>query len=225
MKKLVIFGASSFAEIAQDYFQSSNFEVIAHVIDPGFETSINSVSGIPVVVFGSSEFEKTLNKAEYFYIASTYTQLNRLRSRKFNLFRSLGLKPASYVSPHAYIHKSAKLGEHLFIFENNVIQLGVQIEDNCILWSGNHIGHHSKIETNVFISSHVVISGHVTIGANSFLGVNSTIQNNVLVGKDNWISPNVLITKNTLDNSLYRSSPGSLTDIKPVDYFKVGIED
>ena len=35
------------------------------------------------------------------------------------------------------------------------------IGDDCVLWSGNHIGHHATIGDHCFITSHVVVSGHV----------------------------------------------------------------
>jgi acyl-[acyl carrier protein]--UDP-N-acetylglucosamine O-acyltransferase len=66
------------------------------------------------------------------------------------------------------------IGENCFIFEDNTIQPFVRIEDNVILWSGNHIGHHSTIKSHNFISSHVVVSGQCTIEPNCFIGVNST---------------------------------------------------
>ena len=78
--------------------------------------------------------------------------------------------PASYVSPRAFVWRNVKLGEHCFIFENNVLQPFVNIGDNVVLWSGNHIGHHSKIGDHCFVSSHVVVSGFCDIGANCFLG-------------------------------------------------------
>ena len=52
------------------------------------------------------------------------------------------------------------IGENCFIFEDNTIQPFVVVEDNVILWSGNHIGHHSVIKNHNFVSSHVVIDDY-----------------------------------------------------------------
>ena len=38
-----------------------------------------------------------------------------------------------------------------------------------MLWSGNHIGHHTTIDDHCFITSHVVISGNVNVMAYSLL--------------------------------------------------------
>jgi len=225
LKKLIIFGASSFAEIANAYFSESDFQIIAHLVDAVYLIEgTHSILGIPVLGIDTPEGEAAIFDATHFYVAATYTKMNRVRTSKYQLLKSKGLEPASYISPHAFIDKSAKLGKHLFIFENNVIQYGATVENNCVLWSGNHIGHHSTIQENVFVSSHVVVSGHSTIGRNSFLGVNCSIYNNVSVGNDNWIAPNCVIDKSTADNSLYRIKGTDKHLISPLDFFKVDSE-
>lgn len=117
----------------------------------------------------------------------------------------MGYLPASFISPHAYVWQNCKIGEHCFIFENNVIQPFVEIGDNVILWSGNHIGHHSKIGNHCFISSHVVISGFCDIGESCFFGVNSTVANNLTIGNDCLIGAGVLLAKNVADGALYKN--------------------
>ena len=54
--------------------------------------------------------------------------------------RNKGYQPASYISSNAFVWSNAKIGDHCFIFENNTVQPFVEIGDNVILWSGNHIG-------------------------------------------------------------------------------------
>lgn len=68
------------------------------------------------------------------------------------------------------------MGDNCFVFENQTIQPFVKIGNDVIIWSGNHIGHHSMIGDHCFISSHVVISGNVKIEPYCFLGVNSSIR-------------------------------------------------
>ena len=74
---------------------------------------------------------------------------------------------------------------------------------NVVLWSGNHIGHHSRIRDNVFISSHVVVSGSVEIGEHSFLGVNSCVSNNVRVAPRTFVGANVLVSQDTVERGVY----------------------
>ena len=65
------------------------------------------------------------------------------------------------------------VGENSFILEANTLQPFVNIGNDVVLWSGNHIGHHSIISDHVFFTSHVVLSGNCVVGSNCFLGVNS----------------------------------------------------
>lgn len=202
-KKLIIVGNSAFSEIAKEYFNNdSNYEVVAFSVEKKFIKE-KSLLGLPVVEFESLE-KKFSPKNHSVYVAATYTQLNRLRARLSKESKDKGYKLASYISSNSFVWKNVKLGEHIFIFEDNTVQPFVEIKDNVLLWSGNHIGHHSTIQKNVFISSHVCISGFCNIGENSFLGVNSTVSNNVIIQKNNWIGPNKTIMKNTKENAFYR---------------------
>jgi sugar O-acyltransferase (sialic acid O-acetyltransferase NeuD family) len=182
-RKLVIVGDSAFAEIACEYFTvDSRYEVVGFAVERAF-LKRDSLAGLPVVAF--EDLERHFAPAEHsFYAANVYTQLNRLRTRLYREAKARGYAPASYVSPRAFVWRNAKLGEHCFVFEDNVIQPFVTLGDNVVLWSGNHIGHHSRIGDNCFVASHVVVSGFCDIGANCFLGVNSTFANNLKIGAD-----------------------------------------
>ena len=129
---------------------------------------------------------------------------------------------ASYVSSQAFVWRNVTLGEHCFIFENNVVQPFVQLGNNVVLWSGNHIGHHLVIEDNCFVSSHVVISGFARIKANCFLGVNSTVSNNRTIAEDCWIGPGVAIERDTDAGQFYRLPAVAPSKVSSLRFFKVG---
>jgi len=176
--------------------------------------------GLPIVPFERLEDQFDANQVE-FYAALVYNQLNRLRARLYESAKAKGYRPASYISSRAFVWRNVQLGEHCFIFEDNTIQPFVKIGDNCVLWSGNHIGHHSSIGNHCFISSHVVISGFVNVGDFVFLGINSTISNNVTIAKDCWIGPGVTIKKNTLEGQLYRPESVEPATVSAPRFFKV----
>lgn len=219
-KKLIIIGDSAFAEIAREYFEvDTNYEVVAFSVELPY-LKIDQLHGLPVVAFET--LEQTYPPSKYdIFVAITYTQLNRLRTRLASMAKSKGYLLASYVSPRAFIWRNVKLGEHCFIFEDNTLQPFVKIGDNVVLWSGNHIGHHSIIRNNCFISSHAVISGFCDIGESSFLGVNCTLANNVLLGKDNWIGPNVAITQTTKQGALFSAPVVEPSRVSSHRFFKI----
>jgi UDP-3-O-[3-hydroxymyristoyl] glucosamine N-acyltransferase len=114
-----------------------------------------------------------------------------------------------------------EMGEHCFIFEANVVQPFVKIGRNVVLWSGNHIGHHSTIGDNCFVSSHVVVSGSVNVGRNCFLGVNSTFANNLEIGDDVWVGPHVVVTKDVEAGAFLKPSVGGRGSRSTLEFFGV----
>ena len=219
-RKLVIVGDSAFAEVACEYFDAdSRYEVAAFAVEQAF-LKRDRLLDRPVVAF--ERLAELYPPATHdVYVAIVYTQLNRLRTRLMHAAKEAGYALASYVSPRAAVWRNATLGEHCFIFENNVVQPFVTIGNNVVLWSGNHIGHHSAIRDNVFVSSHVVISGFCDIGANCFLGVNATTANNVTIATDCWIGPGVVITKDTSAGELYPGPSATAAKVSALRFFKV----
>src|SRR5262249_36598079 len=162
---------------AYEYFtRHSPYEVVAFAVEEGF-LKRDELFGRPVVAFERLE-ERYPASEHWFYAALVYTGLNRLRTRLYREAKARGYRPARFISPHARVWPNVKLGEHCFIFEDNVLQPFVEIGDNVVLWSGNHIGHHSTIRCHCFLASHVVVSGFVDVGESCFLGVNVAIGNN-----------------------------------------------
>ena len=220
--RLVIVGDSLFAQIAFEYFtHDTPYEVVAFAVEAD-HMQRDELFGLPVVPFESLP-ERCPAEDHAVHVALVYTQLNRLRARLAAEAKRLGYRLASYVSPRAFVWHNVELGEHCFIFENNVVQPFVTVGDNVVLWSGNHIGHHSRIRDNVFISSHVVVSGGVEVGENSFLGVNSTLVNDIAIGRDTWIGPHVTVTRDVAPASVMRPARSELRDVS--SYEVLGIEE
>jgi sugar O-acyltransferase (sialic acid O-acetyltransferase NeuD family) len=182
-RDLLLIGDSAFAEIAYEYFtHDSEHRVVGFAVERPY-LKRDSLFGLPVIAFDEApaRFEPMRHS---FYAALVYTERNQLRARLYRQAKALGYRPASYASSRAFVWPNARVGEHCFIFENNVIQPFVTIGANNVLWSGNHIGHHSTIGSDNFFSSHVVLSGFCTVGDRCFMGVNSTISNNLNIGDD-----------------------------------------
>ena len=197
-KKLVIIGDSAFAEIAYEYFTyDSEYEVVGFAVEEEYITK-ETLFGLPVVTVETME-EMYLPADHHFFAALVYTQSNKLRSRLYKSAKDKGYKPASYVSSRAFVWRNCKIGEHCFIFEDNTVQPFVKIGDNVVLWSGNHIGHHSVIRDNCFISSHVVISGFCEVGECCFMGVNSTVGNNIIIGNNCTVGAGAIIVRDVPD--------------------------
>lgn len=189
---LVLIGDSAFAEVAYEYFTvDSPFEVVGFAVEREYRRR-DTLFGRPVIAF--EDLPETFDPGTHsFYAALVYTQKNRLRRRLYEAARALGYRPASFISPRAHVWRNVELGDHTFVFEGNVLQPFVKIGSNVVLWSGNHIGHHSSIGSHSFVSSHVVVSGLVSVGESCFLGVNATVANNLTVGDRATIGAGALV--------------------------------
>lgn len=190
--RLVLIGDSAFAEVAYEYFTwDSEYEVVAFAVERAFRRR-DEFLGLPVIDF--EELPRIYAPSEHHFFASlAYRAQNRLRTRLYQTTKALGYTPASYISSRAFIWRDVELGEHCFVFENNVLQPRVKVGSNVVMYSGNHIAHHSRIGSNCYLSSHVVISGYVEVGESCFLGVNATIANNLTVGADCTIGAGALV--------------------------------
>ena len=202
MSKIVIFGIGRGANVATRYLSDdSPHEIVAYTADDEYAQR-KEFMGRPVIPF--SRIEKEIPPVEsQMFILLGFQKMNALRAEKFAAAKAKGYSLASYVSSRIIASGNPQMGENCFILEGNVFNYDVQIGNNVVMWSSNHVGDLSVIEDNVFVSSHVVLSGEVTIGANSFLGVNATISNHVRVGARSYIGANALIAHDTPPDSVY----------------------
>lgn len=210
-QKIVIVGDGETAELAYEYFtHDSPHEIVGFAVEAAYKKR-DEFFGLPVVALEEIERHFSLQEHQAF-VAISYTQLNRVRTRVFKTVKAKGYVCASYISSRAFVWHNAEIGENCFIFENNVIQYKVKIGDNVVLWSGNHIGHQTVIQDNVFISSHVVVSGYCEVGANTFMGVNSSVANDVKIAPDNVIAMGAVVHKNTEPRKIYMGNPAKPSD-------------
>jgi UDP-3-O-[3-hydroxymyristoyl] glucosamine N-acyltransferase len=89
------------------------------------------------------------------------------------------------------------------------------------MWSGNHVGHLSRISDHCFLSSHVVISGNSSVGEYSFLGVNSAISDNIAVAENNIVGMGAVISRNTEPDCIYTGNPASKSSVSAKKFAKV----
>jgi sugar O-acyltransferase (sialic acid O-acetyltransferase NeuD family) len=201
-RRLVIFGTRQIAEVIAYYFDhDSDYEVVAFTVDGDYITD-DRFSARPVVPF--EDLSRTYSSDDTaLFVAVGYKKLNSVRREKMAAARRKGFKLASYVSSRASTWQDLELGENSVVMEANVIQPFVRIGSGVILWSGNHIGHHSTIGDYNFVASHVVVSGNVIIGESCFVGVNSTIRDGVRVGDRCIIGAGSLLMRDTGDDEVY----------------------
>jgi len=204
MAKVVIFGTSQWAELAHFYLtHDSPHEVVAFTLDRDYLQE-KQFKDLPVIAF--DELERHYPPAEYrLFIPISFKRMNHARAQKYEEAHARGYSMISYVSSKATIWPGFKCGENCFIFEDNTIQPFVELGSDIVMWSGNHIGHHSRIKDHVMITSHVVISGCCTIEPFCFFGVNATVRDETIVARETLVGAGVVILKDTKEFEVYKA--------------------
>ena len=204
MTQIVVFGIGQWAELAHFYLtHDSPHEVVAFTVDRDYYDS-NSYKGLPVVLF--DEVEKRFPPSQFqMFIPVSFKQMNHVRADKYYAAKERGYQLVSYVSSKATTFPDFVCGENCFILEDNTIQPFVKIGNNVVMWSGNHIGHHTVIKDHVMITSHVVISGACIVEPFCFFGVNATVRDETTVARETLVGMGSTIVKDTQEFEVYKA--------------------
>lgn len=207
MAKVIIFGVQDFASLAHFYLtHDSRHDVVAFCVHRAYVPAEASFEGLPVVPF--EDIELFFPPGEYkFFAPMSHRGMNRLRESVYLEIKQKGYELISYISSRATTFPDICVGDNCFILENNTIQPYVKIGSNVVLWSGNHVGHHSVIEDHVFFTSHVVLSGHCTVGRYSFLGVNAAIRDGITISEGSLLAMSSCVVKDTEPWGVYKGNP------------------
>lgn len=201
---LVVFGTASFGEVAAFYFEhDSDYDPVAFTADAEYVEG-DSFRGRPVVDFEAVEQQFPPSTHDMFVAVTD----NRTRAEKCEAAREKGYDLASYRSSRLTAWEDLELGENCFVFEDQTIQPFVDIGDDVVLWSGNHVGHHATIGDHCFVTSHVVMSGHTVLEPYAYLGVNATLADGVTIGRDCTVGAGAVIIDDTEPESTYVGNPG-----------------
>jgi sugar O-acyltransferase (sialic acid O-acetyltransferase NeuD family) len=174
---------------------------------------------LPVIAF--EEVESRYSPEDHvFFAPMSHRHMNRLREGVYQRIKEKGYKLISYVSSKVTIFPGAEIGDNCFILEDNTIQPFVTIGNNVVLWSGNHIGHHSVIKDHAFFTSHVVLSGHCVVEPYCFFGVNSTIRDGAKIAEGTLVAMAASITRDTEAWGIYRGNPAKKGEVlsKDIDF-------
>ena len=214
MAQVVIFGLKDFASLAHFYLtHDSIHDVVAFAVDREYLNDNREFEGKPVVAFEDVETAYPPTSHQFFAPMS-HRGMNKLRESVYLKAKAKGYELISYVSSKATTFPGFQAGENCFILENNTIQPFVTIGANVVLWSGNHIGHHSTIADHAFFTSHVVLSGHCTVGSHAFLGVNATIRDGLNLGVGTLVAMGACVMRDTEEWSVYKGNPARKAEVR-----------
>jgi acetyltransferase-like isoleucine patch superfamily enzyme len=158
--------------------------------------------GLPVEPFEEVERDYPPNRYKMF-IPISFKRMNHNRADKYCEAKRRGYELISYVSSKATTWPGFRCGDNCFILEDNTIQPYVDIGNDVVMWSGNHVGHHSKIKDHVTLSGHVVVSGCCTIEEYCFLAPRSTVRDQTVIARETLVGMGVTILRDTKEFEVY----------------------
>lgn len=205
MENVIVFGIGEIAEVASFYLEhASSYKVVAHTVEANYLAG-DIFNNLPVIAWEEilDKFSPTEVKL---FAPVSYHAVNQTRKRIYLEGKKLGFEFISFVHPDCHCYARG-IGDNCMILENNIIQPGVTVGNNVILWSGNHIGHHSSLGDHCFVASHVVISGSVAVGERCFLGVNSTVRDNIQLGDACVIGAGAVVSRSLEPETVVASPP------------------
>ncbi|TIH18055.1 acetyltransferase [Marinifilum sp. JC120] len=206
MKDVILWGCGLLADLAYLYLtEDSEYTVRGFVVDDEYN-EISELHSLPVV--SRSEVTKVFPPEKYLaFVPMSQKENGNLRKSKYYDLKAEGYAFISYVSSKAQVFSHTTIGENCFILENNIIQHYASVGDNVIMWSGNHLGHHSSLGSHSFIASQVVISGRVTVGEKCYMGVNSCIGDDLTIADNNVIGAGALVMRSTKLGQVFVENP------------------
>ncbi len=212
LKDVVIFGVKDFAELAHYYLtHDSGYNVVGFTVHKAYMPQESLFCGLPIVPFEELESHYPPSEVAFFAPMSP-TKMNQLREQVYMEGKQRGYSFISYISSRC-TNFATSIGENCFVLEDNTIQPFVRIGDNVVLWSGNHIGHHSTIGNHVMFTSHVVLSGHCQVGDYSLFGVNATIRDGLTIGQGTFVAMGTSVIKSTPEWSFIKGSFGEVSGV------------
>jgi sugar O-acyltransferase (sialic acid O-acetyltransferase NeuD family) len=195
---MVIIGAKGFAIQLTDVILQNNENANLNYFD-----NINTTTHL---LFNKYKiFHSELEVSNYFKNSSTDFCIgvgDPINRRKFShLFKSLGGKLNSVISPFAHIGKlNVAIKDGVNILTGSIIESGVTIGEGCLINLNSTITHESTIGDYTTISPGVHVSGECTIGDNCFLGTGCVILPKIKIGNNVTIGAGAVVNKNIEDN-------------------------
>lgn len=205
MKKLAIYGASSFAKQMRFYFDSdSDYQVTHFVVDADYYQYAN-FDGLPVIKF--EELTDSLSPTTHAMFVAIGYQNMTARLPMFSRASESGFELVNFVSTKAIVAYDAVYGV------NNVFMPGVIVEpfsliaNNNIFWSGSTLCHDARVGSHNFFAAGSIVGGNCSVADACFLGFNSVIREKLKLGDNTTVGACSYLNREVPGGNAYVGMP------------------
>ena len=197
MSKVIVYGAGTFSEIF--YHEACMFgaiEIVAFTVDRAYLDS-SEFCGLPVLAF---EEVKTVFPPDEFDMV-VVTSPRRLRTRKemYLKAKALGYNLANYISPRAIIEPGVRMGDNNIIFSDAFIGHHTVLGNDNIIRQKVYLGHQSEVGDHNVIVAGCTLGGESRIGDLSFFGLGTVGRDRVRYGDEVFVGLGSVVTKDVAD--------------------------
>jgi len=201
MKKLIIYGLGSHAELVYAYFtKDSDYTIVAFTVEKKYFKEDYHFD-LPVLPFEGIEKIIPPAEADMFIAVGPFKQ-NTVLENYCKQAKSKGYKLASYC-PSVFKTQffPPTYGENCFFDHYAKFHAYVNIGDGVTL-IGSDVPHHVQIGNYCFLSV-VTLGGGVIIEDNVFIGMGTVIKQGVRIGKGSFIGIGCVILQDVAPNAVY----------------------
>lgn len=213
MNRVIVYGAGSFSEIF--YHEVCLFgaiEIVAFTVDRAYLDSAE-FCGLPVVPF--EEVKELFPPKEYEMIVATSPKRIRTRKDMYLKAKGLGYHLANYISPRAIVEAGVQMGENNLIFSDAFIGHHVILGNDNVLRQKVYLGHQSEMKDHNIIVAGCTLGGLSRIGNLSFFGLGMVGRDCIRYGEEAFVGLGSVVTKDVEDYATVIGCPA-----KTVSYHK-----
>lgn len=149
--------------------------------------------GVPII--GKDEDAKRLFKQFNSCKVIITPDSPKVRKDLVHLYKTIGFKFATIISPFAHISKYAEIGIGSVIQSGARISAATKIGCFCKLNCNCNVMHDNLIGDYTTIAPNAVSLGRVKIGEMVYIGANSTILPEIIIGDNSIIGAGAVVTK------------------------------
>ncbi len=184
-KDIILIGGGGHCKACIDVIEQENkFRVVGILDLPeliGFEILGYEVLGT------DEDFPKINKQVKYFLITVGQIKSAEKRIQLFEMIKNSSALLPKIISPHAYVSKTAQIGEGTIVMHQALVNSNAKIGANCIVNSKALIEHDVVIGNHCHIATSAIINGNVEVGDRTFIGSGAISVQGVKIACDSFI--------------------------------------